>query len=75
MENLEENKKEQLNLGVVMDWVACKDEMPIKGYEYLCYYEGNETTFVSYYDGKFGYLASVESKVTHWKELPEPPCA
>lgn len=63
-----------LNLPIVVNWVACKDELPIdqtKQYLVIRCGEVNIETW-HYRNGKgfwYNYLG-----ITEWKELPEPPC-
>lgn len=54
-------------------WIDVKDKLPAKEGEYLCYNASNESIFVSYYDGKWGYFSNETHYVTHWQPLPQPP--
>jgi len=68
-----ENKK--LRIGVVINWVACKDALPKHETDVICYCldfgmrVGRKTGDFWFIDGY-----SLPQDITHWKELPKPPC-
>ena len=78
--NLEKSEK-ALRIGSVMHWVAVEDELPNEHQDVMVYYYGNRKSkhfpdlqFMkqsSFYNDRF----ECEEEVTHWAELPEPPCA
>jgi len=69
--------KKQLNLGVVMDWVAVKDNLPSEKGSYLVCEE--ECIFEAFYYKEYDcwgdYEVAKYENVTHWMHLPKPPCA
>ena len=74
------HKKEQLALASVIHWVAVEDRLPEEHQDVMVYYYSNRKSkffpnlqFMkqsSYYNGRF----ECDEEVTHWGELPEPPC-
>lgn len=61
----------ELTIPVVINWVACKDRLPISG-KYYVTWDGHRIEKTYRYDNpKF---FTNEREVTHWMELPEPPC-
>ena len=68
----EENGKDKLTERIVMDWVACKDKLPLDHENYLVYSYGQyQVTFYSVRRKKW----HVDFEVTHYCKLPKPPCA
>ena len=56
----------------VMDWVACKDKIPLDIENYLVYGDGQYTvTFYSVRRKEW----NTDFEVTHYCKLPSPPCA
>lgn len=73
---IELDKVKQLTLTDVINWVACKDELPNKGtYET---WNGEEIVICEFepiYKQFIGNTANgVKDDITHWKELSKPPC-
>ena len=63
--------EKQLLLPRVINWVACKDKLPTSGKFYMTW-DGFRIELTYRYDNpKF---FTNEREVTHWMELPEPPC-
>ena len=64
-----------LPIHVVSNWVACKDALPKQETDVICYcldFEvrvGRKTGDYWFIDGY-----SLPQDITHWKELPKPPC-
>ncbi len=57
---------------IVMDWVACKDKLPLDIENYLVYGDGQYTvTFYSVRRKEW----NTDFEVTHYCKLPSPPCA
>ena len=73
--HLQEIQKEQLRLHGVSNWVACKDALPKHETDVICYcldFEvrvGRKTGNYWFIDGY-----SLPQDITHWQELPKPPC-
>ena len=59
------------DIPVVMNWVACKYEIPISGKFYMTW-DGFRIELTYKYDNNKFFTN--EREVTHWQELPEPPC-
>ena len=68
-------QKPQSNIGAVMHWVAVAEKLP-KDKQYVIVTNGKQVIMAQYYkySQKF-VLADKELFVTHWMELPKPPCA
>jgi hypothetical protein len=72
---------EQCTIPSVMHWVAVEDRLPNEHEDVMVYCYGNRKSkhfpnlqFMkqsSFYNGEF----ECTEDVTHWAELPEPPCA
>lgn len=66
--------KFKLDLHNVINWVSIKDELPPNKTKRYLTYKDNEMVFQNWYyvDGSgywYDYLG-----VTHWCEIPKPPC-
>jgi len=68
---------QNLTIPVVMDWVACKDRLPTKECSYIVNWDGIilEAQFYCKEQMWGDYEVSIYKNVTHWMELPKPPCA
>jgi hypothetical protein len=75
-ELLNDYHTEQLSLGTVIYWVACKDLMPKERGAYLINWDGTVIEAEFYPDKQLwgDTEISVYKNVTHWAELPKPPC-
>lgn len=66
--------KEILNLFSVINWVSVKDKLPPNKTKRYLTYKDNEMVFQNwYYVNGSGYWYDYLG-VTHWCEIPEPPC-
>ena len=66
--------KEILNLFSVINWVSVKDKLPPNKTKRYLTYKNNEMVFQNwYYVNGSGYWYDYLN-VTHWCEIPEPPC-
>jgi len=68
-------QKLQSSIDAVMQWVAVTERLP-KDKQYVIVTNGKQVIMAQYYkySQKF-VLADKEIFVTHWMELPKPPCA
>jgi len=74
---LEKNAlKEQLILSGVINWVAIKDDLPTKDDDYLVCEDGFvfDAGYSKEYKGFHDHITTRYKDVTHWAELPKPPC-
>lgn len=68
-------QKPQSNIGTVMHWVAVIEKLP-KDKQYVIVTNGKQVIMAQYYQYSQKFvLADKELFVTHWMELPKPPCA
>ena len=59
----------------VINWVACKDALPKHETDVICYCLDFEVR-VGRKTGDFWFIDgySLPQDITHWQELPDPPC-
>jgi hypothetical protein len=71
-----EGMKKQLILSGVINWVACKDSLPLVVGFYTVYKPTKPYVLGLYFDSdkNFRYDKQVHENITHWQELPKPPC-
>ncbi|MCP4355239.1 MAG: DUF551 domain-containing protein [Proteobacteria bacterium] len=69
-------QKEQLILFGVINWVAIKDYLPTKDDDYLVCEDGFvfDAGYSKEYKGFHDHITTRYKDVTHWAELPKPPC-
>jgi hypothetical protein len=72
------SRKPALNKPAVISWVAIEDKMPESGQCVLIYSKNGGVAEGAWLSAK-GYFEQwrwncVQKGVTHWAELPEPPC-
>ena len=65
----------QCTIPSVINWVACKDALPKHETDVICYCLDFEVR-VGRKTGDFWFIDgySLPQDITHWQELPEPPC-
>ena len=73
---LKEYHAEQLALCNVSNWVACKDKLPLYYDSYLVVWQNDVLQLFFDEKEKIWHTNEMEEykNVTHWMELPEPPC-
>jgi hypothetical protein len=73
--NKELNTKKQCDIHVVINWVACKDALPVYGETVLTYTPKTQMADEQHRLIKYGSLKSgFPAGITHWKSLDKPPC-
>ena len=74
--NKGEEQGKKFTLSVVSKWVAVEEKLPLKDGDYIVFEDG--VVFEAcYYKEKniwIDYEVTTYKDVTHWKELPKPPC-
>ena len=65
-----------LRIGYVINWVACKDELPKNNGDYLVCKDGFvfDAGYSVEHKHFHDYEVTLHEDVTHWAELPKPPC-
>ena len=72
LQAMQEYADKKLALLRVINWVACKDDKPVDGKEYLIS-DGEDVTEAQWYDdSKWG--GEPYDSYTHYAEKPKPPC-
>ena len=74
-----EELKKQLALYGVINWVACKDEIPLRRRVLMYMVKKNvKAIIIGGYTEENGWMSKGEkftnNEITHWAELPKPPC-
>ena len=71
-----EERIEQLRIGGVINWVACKDELPKNDGDYLVCKDGFvfDAGYSVEHKHFHDYEVTLHENVTYWAELPKPPC-
>ena len=71
---IKEGKEHKLNLSAVIHWVAIKEQKPPnKNKRYLTFKDGEMIFQNWHYTNGNGYWYDYLG-VTHWTEIPKPPC-
>ena len=67
---------ENLYLSGVSNWVMCKDKLPLVSGDYLVSEDGSVFEACYYKDKNIwgDYEVTKYKDVTHWMQLPKPPC-
>lgn len=78
LKNLINGKNKQLTKPAVIHWVAIAEKMPESGQCVLLYSKDGGVAEGAYLSAK-GHFEQwrwncIQKSVTHWAELPEPPC-
>ena len=77
--SLDLSQTQQLDIPRVINWVACKREIPLNRRVLArLVFKNIETTIIAGYSENNGWMSKGEkfsqNQITHWAELPEPPC-
>ena len=75
-ESLIDAINEALDISSVSNWVACKDKLPLYYDSYLVVWQNDVLQLFFDEKEKIWHTNDMEEykNVTHWMELPEPPC-
>lgn len=70
---------ENLSLSGVIHWVACKEEIPLRRRVLMYMVKKNvKAVIIGGYTEENGWMSKGEkftnNEITHWAELPKPPC-